>query len=495
MADGFGLAADERAELAWWRERLDLGPDQRPAADVDPRKLDSAGWGVVFPAAPRLGLDELEKQLAPLLQLRRAQATTKGSRLFRRLIYQRGDTKSTFMARHRVKQGPAHPDRLPYYLLLVGGLDEIPAGFQYLLDVQYAVGRIAFDNLEDYGAYAHSVVSVETEQSHRVKPELAFVSVRNGGDRATRLSDAHLVQPLREVLELDRPDWTITQSPGAKHDLLELFSGDRAPALLFTASHGLSYRCGHAEQRDRQGAILCREWPGHRHPVRADHRFCADDLGDDANVHGLVAFLFGCYSAGTPRDDNFPPPPLRNHRQVAPQPFVSKLAQRLLSHPRGSALAVLGHFDRTWTCSFGAGESRGARHIESMVKYLLDGFPVGHAMDWLNERHAELASELTEALDERREPVSGSVEDPLWLTHTWRAHADARNFVVLGDPAVRLPVGPRSALQQATALETSGQRYSLAALRQFLGGVSQEGVATSESPATVVRRLGGRGDG
>ena len=66
-------------------------------------------------------------------------------------------------------------------------------------------------------------------------------------------------------------------------------------------------------------------------------------------------------------------------------------------------------------------------------------------MDWMNERFGELSTELTDVLDEWKEPMPGeppTAENDKRLSALWRANNDARNFVVLGDPAVRLAVGP-----------------------------------------------------
>ena len=149
---------------------------------LDPKKLDEAGWGIVFAhdADPAI-----EEALADLLALRRTQAGSR-FRLFKGAEgYRRGlDTKSKFLGRFRASPGPVDPDRVPYYLLIVGHPEEIPYRFQYELDVQYAVGRLDFDTVQDYANYAASVVAAEKRDI--VLPRAAtFFGVANPGDRAT----------------------------------------------------------------------------------------------------------------------------------------------------------------------------------------------------------------------------------------------------------------------------------------------------------------------
>lgn len=409
---------------------------------VDARRLDQAGWGVVFAQVADPAIAEV---LRPLLDLRRQQA---GQRM---RVFQgddglrRGESKAEFLARHGMGPGPADPDRLPYYLMLVGSPRDIPWRFQSQLDVQYAVGRLWFDSLQGYANYARSVVAAETGPL-RLARRAAFFGVANEGDRATAMSSTQLINPVFNALRSSRPDWDMVAHVGAAADkarLARLLGGSDTPALLVSASHGMSFPAGDPRQAGQQGALLCQDWPGPqawqgRGAIPDAFYFSGDDLAADAGLHGLMAMHFGCWGAGTPQDDDFARLARKAQRTLAPAPFVAGLPTRLLGHPAGGALAVIGHVDRSWGYAFswpGAGAQTTV--FESTLARLLDGCPVGHAMEFFNERYAELASDLSVMLEDIE---FGLPADPAKLTGLWTANSDARSCIVLGDPAVRLPV-------------------------------------------------------
>ncbi|MCP4659070.1 MAG: hypothetical protein GY856_26985, partial [bacterium] len=70
--------------------------------------------------------------------------------------------------------------------------------------------------------------------------------------------------------------------------------------------------------------------------------------------------------------------------------------------------------------------------FESTLLKLTAGSPVGLAMEDFGQRYAELATELADDGDEESPDVAHY--------HLWTAFKDARAYVVVGDPAVRLKV-------------------------------------------------------
>jgi hypothetical protein len=435
-------------ELAW-RHRVATEATFAPIEGVDPKNLAETGWGVVFAVDANPAVREA---LTPLLDHRRSLAAAQAETRYRELGGSDGvrpnDTKNDFLARHGAGPGPVDPDKLPYYLLLVGGPQAIPYRFQYHLDVQHAIGRIHFvdekgaDDLDAYANYAHSVIAAETQAPGPRRA--AFVGVRNPDDKATTLSASELVQPLSDKVAADQPGWqlqTLLGDAAKKEDLRRVLGGEDTPTLLFTASHGMGFPASDARQLPHQGALLCQDWPGptqHQGEIPQDFYFAGDDIGADARLLGLIAFHFACFGAGTPQFDDFSHRAFKEPEPIAPHPFVAALPQRLLGHANGGALAVVGHVERAWGYSFLWQQT--GRQIDvfsSTLKRLMEGHPVGSAVEFFNERYAELATTLSSELEDLK---FGKIPDEYGLAEMWTAHNDARSYAIVGDPAVRLVV-------------------------------------------------------
>jgi hypothetical protein len=434
---------------------------------VNEKDLCQTGWGVIFAddADPAV-----EAALQTLLKLREGQT---GQRYHRYNFRAGQDTKNSFLAGQGAGPGPADPDKVPYYLLIVGSPEKIPYSFQSQLDVQYAVGRLHFETPAEYRTYADSVVAAELGAVKLPRRASFFGVTHQNPDTATNQSLEYLIEPLRQSLS-DTTGWNFDSILGLdarKKTLKQRLGGSETPALLFTASHGLRVQPNNKKglsPLSYQGALICADWPGQGHPFeREDYVFAGKDLSQDANLQGLIAFFFACFSGGTPQLDAY----TRLQRmqlgqqsgpaiELSPYPFVADLPRRMLSAPAGGALAVIGHVERAWPSSFlwlamedGTLPSQ-TTVFESTLKRLMNGYPVGAAVEYLNQRYAELATDLKDLLDDAGYP---EFKKGVQLANTWMAATDAQWYTIIGDPAVRLPVveaekaEPRPVLVSPTA--------------------------------------------
>ncbi|HEY2291890.1 MAG TPA: hypothetical protein VGM86_14410 [Thermoanaerobaculia bacterium] len=413
---------------------------------VDAQDPAQAGWAVVFhesePAAVR-------DALAPLVAHRER---TLGHGKVKVLEYRSGEEWRSWLARHHAEPGSVLPHRVPYYVLLAGGPERIPFDFQSLLSVEYAAGRLSFDSPDEYRQYADSVIEYETGAKAPNGREAVFFGTRHDQDPATEMSADDLVRPLAEGIPADgdepaQPEVaaqrgfatrTLLAADATRANLAEVFSppaGTPPPALLFSATHGLGLPNGHPEQRAKQGALVCQD---SLRPGGAVQGFSGDDLAADARVHGMVCFHFACFGAGTPERDDFLHEPGKPPPALAPGPFVARLPQRLLAHPGGGALAVLGHVERAWSYSIqGASGRAQLLPFQNTLGAILEGWPVGHAVRDFRQRFAMLSAALGDLLERAGYglPIPEGELETLWVERN-----DARNYAVLGDPAARLRV-------------------------------------------------------
>jgi hypothetical protein len=408
----------------------------------DPQNLASVGWGVVTPS----DLDRaVLEALNPLLRLREEQAGD----LFRRLEVQPGEDKNDFLARYGMGPSVVDPRKVPYYLLVLGSPDQVPFDFQYQLGVSYAVGRLDLEDTAACGAYAASVVaaerSLDTPAESIPAPtarRIHLFATRHPGDTATALSASQLVEPLCAELRETARAWQVGIDVGAgstRARLQDLLTSPQAPDLLFTAGHGLG---GTAARRDVAGALLCQDWPGPLGvlgPLDEGQYLAGHHLPSGSPVGPRVVFSFACFGAGTPHVSDYPNGP-DGGEELAAAGFTARLPQRLLGAPAGGALAFVGHVDRAWSCSFRwKGLAAQVTPFLSTLLALMDGVRLGSAMESLTSRYAEIATELTRRMDEYRR-LRKRIDDHE-LVGLWTATHDARAYVVLGDPAVR--VAPR----------------------------------------------------
>ncbi len=430
LAELARVKRDRRDSAAVTLKADDQRPDYGVRFGVRQDDLASAGWGLVI---GRGVSPEFTDALAHLLRLRSGQA---GGRY---RIFEGEDAPApdesglAWLARHKTGPGPADPDKMPYYLLAVGTPAQIGFDWQHDLDTQYAIGRLDFGTRDEFARYAATVVAADGDEGP-ASPDIAVWAPRNAGDRATALSNRQFVAPLRDELTDHGCSVATHRAEDADKDALARLVAD-GPRVLLTVSHGIEFDADHPRQPAEQGALVCQEWPG---PLRWNREIPGGFVFAGADVPARVAprliLLFACYGGGTPSHDRFDSagPPQRR----AAVPFSARLPSRLLAAPEGGALAVLAHVDRMWGCSFSwKGVGSQVDHFTDSIRATLAGFRVGHALEPLDARYAQLSAALAQTLVAAHQ---GELTVPAELASVWTAAQDARSYSLFGDPAVRI---------------------------------------------------------
>ncbi len=460
---------------------------------VDEEDLKQAGWGILFPTNTP---PEVKEALKALIERRQEDAQDL-CRVFD--DYQPGESWEDYSFRHQVGSGLADPREMPYYMLLVGDPETIPFSFQADMSVERAVGRVYFDTPWDYAQYAASVVLAEEGKLLRTRRAAVF-STCNPDDPATELSNRYLADPLHQTLAAELGDgWQtdfVRPEEALKPRLLDLIGGEEAPGMLFTATHGVGLDRTDPRYPLHQGALVTQEWPGPkvRKPLSADvHYLSAEDIGSDMNVGGLIGFFFACFSAGTPRLNDFfhvrnRIPGLR--LELGDRALLSALPQRLLAHPRGGALAVVGHVDRAWDASFRMRNEEeevlgDADPIANVFLALAKGIPLGLAMEEMSARYTQFSTQLTSkifAYEHQNQPLDEAGKRR--LAKLWTANNDARNYLIFGDPAVRLRTGTEAEAGQAREIPVVVDIWSEAGDGDKVGAEDGSSTEVVEMPLT-----------
>ena len=337
----------------------------------------------------------------------------------------------------------------PFYVLIVGGPNQIPFRFQSLMNVAAATGRVAFDRLQDLEAYVQKVIRLETADQPATAPTAVFFATDEGYPDPTYFSRRFMAEPLIQLAE-KRGSFNVKRilgSQATKGRLRDVLAASR-PALVYTASHGMADRSGVSEQQQRyNGAIVCQPPTGPQ-PIQERLFSAADVPMDRPFLEGALFFQFACYGYGTPAESDF-----RHWRLDAPSldvdaDFVAALPKRLLAHPEGP-IAFIGHLDTAWLHAFDDPDNPGVQArwhprlapFMTAVENLLDLRPSGYAMGDLNTRYNLTNADLTDLWDGmRRKRLSLATKVQARLVDTFVTRGDAQNYLVFGDPAAQLRV-------------------------------------------------------
>jgi hypothetical protein len=337
--------------------------------------------------------------------------------------------------------------KVPRYVLIAGGPDQVPFKFQSILDGVASVGRVQFDTLDDLDRYVKKIIRIEAAPDPLVDKEVVIFATDQGPDDATYYSQKYMAQPIIRHIrdELNFKTHNILGPEATRKNLLQTLVS-RKPALVYTASHGLG---GATESPDFQkhynGAVCC-QYTG---DLTMDDLFSAQNVPTEQPfLEGAVFFQFACFSYGTPGESDYAHWMNKGPEKNNAGDFIAALPKRLLAHPRGP-IAFIGHMDEALLLGFDdpnnpdileRWHNRIAPFVHA-VDSLLGVEPPGMAMDQMNDRYNSCNAMITYTIDkQKRNKLVWDEEHKTRFFDNWLLRGDAQNYMVFGDPGVHLRI-------------------------------------------------------
>jgi hypothetical protein len=420
-----GIAATFRGEI-----------ERKPTVDLgDPR---AAGWTYL--------VNQSDPQYTAIVDAMRPLAEHRGMEKPEEPLLFDGGPEEEWFDWITENYSPLTLGRVPAYVLIIGGPDQVPFAFQAVFGSAASLGRVAFDSVQELQSYVEKVIRLERAQAP-VPTRTAVVFGPDGGwGDATYFSRLYMAEPLAEHITDDRNFRTVKLlGDYATKTEFEEALRESSPALVFTASHGLGAPSKPLDFQKRfNGAICCQNHQGL--PI-TECLFSAEDVPSTPFLEGSVFFQFACFGYGTPAESDY------MHWLGQPQlnaeaDFIGALPKKLLANPRGP-VAYVGHVDMAWLHGF---DDPSEPHIVdrwhpriapflSAVDQLLACMPPGLAMRDMTKRYDVGNAQLTTTYDrlQRKKNILTS-EFRARLASMFITRSDAQNFFVFGDPAAQLRI-------------------------------------------------------
>lgn len=330
------------------------------------------------------------------------------------------------------------PNRIPWYLLIIGSPKDIPWRVQYRLQMDAYVGRLDLE-LDGLERYVDALLSDWTGSVvQRGAP--VFWSVDHGGQDITRVMRRTIADKLArefandEDHDFDMAEGVLSDGKATHTDLANALCA-RKPAFVVTTSHGVTLPLDDSKKLAAQLGLLVDETNAVLDP---------GVLTASWSPYGAIWYAHACCSAGCEAVSSFTgvakagstlADTLAALSEVGPA--TAPLPKRLLGGP-APARAFVGHVEPTfdWTL-------RDVRNGQTMTAPIVEAFynqlhlatrpPIGYALFAYHRGIGSLWRDYYSANEAVDENVGS--EDP--VRRTKLVASDREAFVLLGDPTVR----------------------------------------------------------
>jgi hypothetical protein len=472
-------------------KKFDRNSFWEESGDAD--DLGEQRWGVIAPEGPEG--DRLLALIRPLIEARR-EAQDADVKIYRAPVGL-SSAEAALWRKTNFDSGSETSADIPRYQLILGDLDGVSLGLQQSQSSDGFVGRLSFRDDRGYEAYVDKVLRWEKARAEAEGAVKLFTV--HDGTAATMIGYRALVKPGLDLLRKEgynAADLGDHNDPSPSQFLEATKSLN--PTILFSVSHGAGAPRGgwksDQDQRDRQGAMS----------FGREGKITGSDIKEEPFLPGGVWFMLACYGAGTPNTSAYRHwlEKLKQVGQFGGQaqavlaslpaadrpPFIAALPQAVLANPNGP-LAVIGHIDLAWTYSFeerdtGKPVNRPSKFMQPL-RTAMRGARLGASYRELVRFLNGINFELNELQDEAVRKGQAEASDAARSGHLWMLRQDLSGYILLGDPAVRLPVSrkrkPAAASAPSPAITTTTTK-------------PEEKPATTGEPAEAAPDLSGEID-
>ncbi len=430
-----------RAGLPPSQKRLAFGPPVPGTHWQDP----AVGYGVLLPENDSPGLTDAQKAAgadAPppvraLLEARPGSVVLRWSREMEDRVLRRyyADGTPPNDPAIGISDFGVGPGRLPRYVAIIGGPQDIPWSVQYSLGTRHAVGRIPLAG-EALAHYVDALIGGWPQAPAELDRALMWTVDHGEGDM-TRLMRLAISGRLADALSTPPPLEKFQEIAGdaATGEALLAALTQSAPGLVVTSSHGMT---GPSRDLDAMRATLGL-------PIDQNHVPLDAEALTAALPGGCVWFAQACCSAGGAGRSLYSA--LLRPEWSAFQTVEAVAALRPMTAPAAVAAlgrenpvrAVLGHVEPTFSWTLEApdtGQLLGGRIVSALSSHLYAGQPLAFAF---GEYRADVGQLHTAwfSLNDRLRGGDTSVAEK--MTRLRLSAVDRQSLVLLGDPTVSLP--------------------------------------------------------
>lgn len=411
--------------------------DFEPSLDLHNWEDERVGWGIVALAPPGVGDDVLKDNGDLPESVRELIKKRENAPVFR---FRPGPRGHQYLTNYRsnadfeIAQSGIGTERLPQYLLILGGPENVPWTIQFLLNSRRFVGRLPLSGA-DLDNYIRHLLDDWKESEAQTNQTLVWATDYGYPD-ITELMRSVIAKPVQDKYannpKIGENAALRERESATRENLAEALKSK--PGLIVSTSHGLIGPLSAPDQIFKQIGALVDQSRHVLDPVKLLEFWQPD---------GAIWYAHACCSAGTDGARQFQDLAsgdselgLTLAALKKAGPAIAPLPVHLLAAKK-PARAFIGHVEPTFDCTLRnsqTGELFTGPIIEALYTQLLQGSSAGIAIQYLL---APLASVHSSYLNMRQNFDGSSAMYAQMFNYSLRG-SDLEGTVLMGDPTVKL---------------------------------------------------------